>query len=30
MDLIKLRGETYITALDLNLASGSLLNLFDL
>ena len=30
MDLTKLRGETYIAALDLNLASGSLLTLFDL
>jgi outer membrane protein TolC len=30
MDLIKLRGETYIAALDLNFASGSLLELFDL
>ena len=28
--LIKLRGETYTSALDLKLASGNLLNLFDL
>jgi len=30
MALIKLRGETYTSALDLKFASGNLLNLFDL